>query len=52
MLMPFFGISEKICFQDAYIIFQKCVDNFDIAHKTCLILVWGAVHCPQLSTNK
>ena len=29
--------------QDAYAIFQKGVDNFEIEHKTCSILVWGAV---------
>ena len=26
-----------------YIIFQKCVDNFEIEHKTCYFLVSGAV---------
>ena len=25
------------------IIFQNSVENFEISHKTCLILVWGAV---------
>ena len=33
-------ISE---FQDNHTIFQESVDNFEIAHKTCPILVWGAV---------
>ena len=29
--------------QDAYIIFQKGVDDFEIEHKTCLFMVRGAV---------
>ena len=37
ILMPFLIFSDN-ALQDA---FQKCVGNFEIAHKTCSILVWG-----------
>ena len=29
--------------QEAYIIFEKGVDNFEIEHETCIFLVRGAV---------
>ena len=29
--------------QDTNIIFQKNVNHFEIPHKTCQLLVWGAV---------
>ena len=38
-LMPFF-----------IILFKESVDNFDIAHKTCSILVWGSVP-PYIQTS-
>ena len=40
--MPFVGSSDNL-FQDAHVIFQSSVDDFEIAHKTRPILVWGAV---------
>ena len=30
-------------FQNLYNVFQEDVNNFEIVHKTCPILVWGAV---------
>ena len=43
MLIPFLSFSDNLL-HDAYnfIIFQESVDNFEIAHKTSSILVWGA----------
>ena len=41
-LMPFLSLSDNML-QNAFIIFQNSVDNFEIAYKTCLILVWVAV---------
>ena len=39
-----FWVSQTICMNvGAYIIFQNSVNNFEPAHKTCSILVWGAV---------
>ena len=40
--MPFLSFWYNFL-QDTYIIFQNSVDNFSIAHKTCSMLVWGAV---------
>ena len=50
--MPFLGFSDNLL-QHAYIIYppppkKKCdtfdeCDPFDIAYKTCLILVWGGL---------
>ena len=34
ILMPFFSFLDNLL-QDAYIIFQQDVDNFEIEHKTC-----------------
>ena len=42
ILMSFSNLSDNLL-QDAYIIFKNSVDNFDIAHKTYSILVWGVV---------
>ena len=42
ILMPFLSFSDNFLV-DAYIIVHKSVDNFEIAHKICYILVWGAV---------
>ena len=39
--MPFLSVSESL-FQNGYIIFQENVDNFEIVHRTCKILVLGA----------
>ena len=38
ILMPFLSFSDNVP-QDADIIKKKNVDYFEIAHKTCLILV-------------
>ena len=42
-----FRVSETICFMiiyiALYIAFQSSVEHLDMAHKTCLISVWGAV---------
>ena len=38
VLMPFLSFSDNLP-QDAYIILQKSVDNFEIAHKTCSSLI-------------
>ena len=40
--MPFWSSLDKLL-KNAYIIFQKGVDNFEIKHKICLFLVRGAV---------
>ena len=40
--MSVFSFSDNL-FQDVHIIFQNRVDNFEMAQKTCSILVWGAV---------
>ena len=40
--MPFLIFSNKLL-QNAYIVCQKTVDIFLIVHKTCSILVGGAV---------
>ena len=41
------GLLEYLChfnlLQDAYLFSQKCVNNFEIAHKVSSILVWSAV---------
>ena len=42
LLMLFPSFSENLL-QDAYIIFQNSVDNFEIVHKTCSLFVWSAV---------
>ena len=41
-LMSFLSSSDSLL-QDAYIIFHKSVDNFEIMHKTCSNLVKGAL---------
>ena len=56
ILMPFLGFSDYLL-QDTEIDFQKkSVDNFEIVHKTCSILVLGTLppiiinilqNCPQ-----
>ena len=40
ILLPFLSFSDNL-FKDAYIIFQKSVDNFEIVHKTCSIFGLG-----------
>ena len=40
--MPFLRFLDNLL-EDAFIIFQKDVDNFEIEHKTCQILVKDAV---------
>ena len=40
--MPFLIFTGNLL-QDAYINFQERVDDFEVAHKTCSILVWDAV---------
>ena len=44
LLEEYWSKHAKYCLQDNHIIlFKKSVDNFEIEHKTCSILVWGAV---------
>ena len=42
ILMPLLSFSDNLPY-DNHIIFQQNVNNFEIALKTCSILVWGAV---------
>ena len=37
--MPLLGFSANLIYIDAYITLQQSGDDFEIAHKTCLILV-------------
>ena len=50
ILMPFLSFSDNLL-QDVYIIiiFQKSADNFEIAHKKCLILASGALFLNKLN---
>ena len=45
ILMPFWSFSDSLL-QYLHIIFQKCIDDLEITHKTYSILVWDAV-CHQ-----
>ena len=38
ILMPFWSFSDNLLQVD-HIVFKKCVDYFEVVHKTCLILV-------------
>ena len=51
MLTPFLIFSNNL-FAAGYLIFQIIVINFDIAHKTCSILIWGALTAPYTSMLK
>ena len=40
--MPFLSFQDNMLW-DACITFQNSVDNLEVAHKICSVLVWGAV---------
>ena len=43
LLMSFLTFSDS-CFKIHISFFYKIIDNFEIVHKTCSILVWGVLH--------